>query len=409
MKRLMLAILAGFCALSLFPQQLQHVTGVTNVEVPVRVYAGDKFVDSLTLNDFEVLEDGVPQKVVASYLIKKTDILRREENQTLEPRTNRTFYLFFEIYEYLPRLREAITFFVKNVLGPRDDLMLVTSMESYSFKRGILTRLSRDQVIDQMNGIVRMDTVTGNTEYRHTLNDLKIPAKKLSAIFAQGDPSSTVGTDAGIWGGLRDSEGEVQNLLEEYRAGLARLDSMRTVDEKKIMDFARILKQVEGQKYVFLFYQREFLPLLDKKILSHYLDNQSETVQMTMRELFSYQTRRPAINAEAIKRAYSDSSIAIHFLYLTTSPEQTPGISFEEHSEDIFTPFLEIAEATGGLTESTSNPQFAMQKAAEASENYYILYYAPANSRADGKFKKISVKVKGQGYRVTNRSGYFAN
>jgi len=39
----------------------------------------------------------------------------------------------------------------------------------------------------------------------------------------------------------------------------------------------------------------------------------------------------------------------------------------EEHSEDIFQPFLEMAKATGGLAESSANPSSMMKKAGEAS------------------------------------------
>jgi hypothetical protein len=48
-------------------------------------------------------------------------------------------------------------------------------------------------------------------------------------------------------------------------------------------------------------------------------------------------------------------------------------------------------------------------KAVQDSENYYLLYYSPKNYTADGKFKKITVKVKGQNYRITHRSGYIAD
>lgn len=72
--------LLGICAFlgmgSLVSQQLQHEVTVVNVEVPVRVFDGDRFVEGLTLNDFEVYEDGVPQKVEAAYLIRKTTVLR---------------------------------------------------------------------------------------------------------------------------------------------------------------------------------------------------------------------------------------------------------------------------------------------------------------------------------------------
>ena len=38
-------------------------TLVVNIEVPVRVFDGKRFVDNLSIDDFEVYEEGVLQKV----------------------------------------------------------------------------------------------------------------------------------------------------------------------------------------------------------------------------------------------------------------------------------------------------------------------------------------------------------
>jgi len=50
-----------------------------------------------------------------------------------------------------------------------------------------------------------------------------------------------------------------------------------------------------------------------------------------------------------------------------------------------------------------------MKKAADASENYYLLYYSPKNYVANGKFKEIKIKVKGQRYKISHRAGYIAD
>jgi len=50
-----------------------------------------------------------------------------------------------------------------------------------------------------------------------------------------------------------------------------------------------------------------------------------------------------------------------------------------------------------------------MKKAADASENYYLLYYSPKNYVANGKFMEIKIKVKGQRYRISHRAGYIAD
>ncbi|MBU1337777.1 MAG: hypothetical protein KKD56_01770 [Acidobacteria bacterium] len=75
----------------------------------------------------------------------------------------------------------------------------------------------------------------------------------------------------------------------------------------------------------------------------------------------------------------------------------------------IFALILVMAKATGGLTESTQNPAFALRQASEASRNYYLLYYRPQIYRVDGKFRRIEVKVKGGRYRITHRAGYIAD
>ncbi len=101
-----------------------------------------------------------------------------------------------------------------------------------------------------------------------------------------------------------------------------------------------------------------------------------------------------------------DSSITIHFLYLTTIPDGIPRAQMEERSWDVYESFSEMAQATGGLRASSSNTASLMEKASSASENYYLLYYSPKDKTADGRFRNIEVKVKAEGCRVTHLAGY---
>ena len=57
-------------------QDIQHEAIAINIEVPVRVFKGDTFIDNLTINDFELFEDGILQKIEAVYLIKTNNIER---------------------------------------------------------------------------------------------------------------------------------------------------------------------------------------------------------------------------------------------------------------------------------------------------------------------------------------------
>lgn len=140
------------------------------------------------------------------------------------------------------------------------------------------------------------------------------------------------------------------------------------------------------------------------------LESQSTPyVQLKLLPVFGYFFRDILFNVDRIKKAFADSSITINFLFFTKPAMHIPGIRMEEHSEDLFSTFREMAPATGGITESSANPEFLFKQASDASENYYLLYYSPRNYRADGKFREIKVKVKGKNYRITHRTGYFAN
>ena len=82
MKKKLIAIVGvvglAVCCLAVAGQDLQHDVSVVNIEVPVRVFKGDNFIDNLSLKDFDLYENGILQEIDAVYLIKKTDVSREE-------------------------------------------------------------------------------------------------------------------------------------------------------------------------------------------------------------------------------------------------------------------------------------------------------------------------------------------
>jgi hypothetical protein len=183
------------------------------------------------------------------------------------------------------------------------------------------------------------------------------------------------------------------------------------VDERKFLRVADYLKSREGAKHVFIFYQREYVPKIDPRVVDLYvsLNQDRMDIAQNILGLFELHKRDPGINLNRIKQAYADSSISAHFLFLTTPADNARGVKMEEQSEDVFRVFLEMARASGGSAQSSANADFLMRKASEASENYYLLYYSPKDYSPDGKFKNISVKVKTGNYSVSHRAGYIAD
>lgn len=406
----MLAVLLLGCAV--FAQQIQEESLVVNIEVPVRVFKGNTFVDNLTIDDFEVFENGIPQKIEAVYLIRKRTVERSEEKKRFSPQTSRDFYLFFEISEYSAKIGEAIEYFIQNVIVPGDSLTVITPLKSYRMKSKTFEVMPKSEVVKQLKTIVRRDALTGNSEYRATLDEVARMARALSAgINANPEESRAMASLTGGSSGLEFEDLGVDEQLNLYANHLYKLENLRKVDEEKLMDFARILKDRQGQKYVFMFYQREFIPQIEPRILNQYIDQFQDRpdIIQTILSLFEFYKREIGFNVDKVKQAYSDSSISIHFLFITKPPKHVFGIRFEEHSEDIYTAFKEMARATGGFAESSMNPDFLLRQAVEAAENYYLLYYSPKDYKPDGKFREIEVRVKKPGLRVSHRAGYFAN
>jgi len=363
--------------LILFAQEIQHETIAINIEVPVRVFTKGQFVEELTIKDFEVYEDGVNQEILALYLVKRT-VIEREETEIdtkqarkiFIPETSRTFVLIFEMMDYFPKTRDALDYFFENVFSPGDSLYVVTPLETYSFEKEILDKTPREQLVEQLNRKLMKDIRSAAREYKSMIRDLEWLANV-------DDPSGSKAKAAGM----------ILRQIREYRY----------FDEEKLMEFKDQLKDIEGQKYVFLFYQQQIIPIPGG--------------------IPSTGEKRVSFNVKNVKQSFADSSININFIFLTKTEQHhldmfrmdPTGLTLDNISAEIFGAFNEVAEATGGITDSSANIASSFQRAVISSENYYLLYYAPKNYKADGRFKNIKVKVKGRNYRVTHRTGYLAD
>jgi hypothetical protein len=411
MKKLLVAFFYFLLCLSLYSQKAFVETSlVVNVEVPVRVFEGNEFVNDLTLGDFQILEDGIPQKIEAVHLVKNKSVLRSEGKEKFVPETSRSFFLFFEISQYSPKLEETIDYFFQNVFLPGDDLIFVSPLKTYQLKEIALYAKSKAEIREEMKELLRKDTVAGNSEYYNLVHDLANTIKDFKRI-------SHLETDRPY---LQHSQNikiefEEKAMMEEvvmsYADILSRLENLRKIDELKLLDFAKFLKTKEGQKYIYLFYEREFLPRIDPddldQAISEHLRYQ-RNFQQTYPDIQSLARGGITFDVDRVKQAYADSSVSVHFLFITNPPIHMPGISMEERSDDIYGAFKEMARATGGFIMSSSNPAVLLQEALKASESYYLLYYRPKNYSIDGKFKAIKVRVKNKNYKVLHRQGYIA-
>lgn len=409
MRRSLLVFSFFLFCFSVFPHQVAEEAVVVNIEVPVRVFQNGDFVEDLTIRDFEIFEEGIPQRIEAVYLVKKRTVERSEEKKRFVPSTQRMFFLFFEISEYSSEIGEAIDYFHENVLIPGDNLIIVTPMNTYRLRSRVMEFQSKKELSGQLKEILRKEALIGNAEYRGAVQELVGLAKSLSQGGFAGGGNETAQLDEYTLSGYGRMSHDKQLL--KYLNTLERIRKLRRVDQEKLLAFADALKNEAGQKYVFMIYQREYIPQIEPHILNKYLAYYQDKPHI-LRGLYSMtETSRRDISfdVDLVKQAYADSSIAIHFLFLTPAIEHVQGVYFQERSEDIFGAFREMAEATGGFVDSSANPAASFRRAIDAAENYYLLYYSPQKYIKDGRFKKIRVRVKDKNFKVLHRMGYFSD
>ncbi|OGD18092.1 MAG: hypothetical protein A2W03_14585 [Candidatus Aminicenantes bacterium RBG_16_63_16] len=227
-------------------------------------------------------------------------------------------------------------------------------------------------ISDQLKGKIRHDVASGSGKLRSLLRDL-------------------------------ESVANIDGLDEDIRAQTAKnimraIREEKLLEEKKLHRLAASLKSLEGQKDVFLFYQEEAL-----RIPGEFAE-------------FEEFRRDLLFDPEEVKRAFVDSGGSILFLLITKTAQHSldaASLSPEamvtvRQSQDFFSVFREMAVATGGSIESSSDAASIFRRAVEASENYYLLYYSPTDFKPDGKFRKIEVKLKTGGFRILHRAGYIA-
>ncbi len=404
MRRAVISLGLVFICFTLFAQQASFEATAVNVEVTVRVLDGNRFVDNLTIDDFGVYEDGKLQQVQALYFFNKTQIRRREEIREFSPSQQRHFYLFFEISKYSSQIENAVDNFTRNILSPGDSLTIVTPSKIYKMKSKTLQVFPQKELSRQISQILRDDVLSARVEYKNIFRDIESVARALHA-FQSGNVLEVMRDPATG----RIIELDQDGLMIRYMSLLKILEEMRKVNEERLIGLSQLLKGQEGQKDIFFFYQREFIPVVEPQLFQAFSKLSVDTLDFSysLSYLNEFLGRDLAFDIERIKRAFIDSNTAFHFLFFSRPQKKIPGLNMISESGKMFESLKEIAATTGGLVDSSDKPGLLFQKKVEVLDNYYLLYYSPKDYKADGSFRSIVVKVKNKDYSVSYRKGYF--
>jgi len=374
-------------------------TALVEVDIIVKDKDG-RFVSGMTADDFEVLEEGKPQKIQHFYLVTETPTTSIEpRGDVLLPRSpdqtnRRIFVLFFDSDHLsagvLERLKYAAMSFVNAALTAGDLAGVFTNGVLW---HGHLTT-DKQELLDGIRSVSPAFETTGTrlaqlVEYPRIESELdatRIEAGDQQLLDSVADQNCTTERDACAQEGGREYVVVKLQRKAQYFVSEARRAARATLDTLGYL--SRNLAPLEGRKTIMMlsegFYTQDVLSTLPQ------VAGQASRAGVTIYTVNARGTRG------AGGRIMPDASVSMGSLSLH-------GDSSEE-GLDI------LAGQTGGVAYRHRDDVTAeLKEVASDTSTYYVLAYSPENSVLDNKFRKIELKTKWAGLTVRARRGYVAS
>lgn len=381
-------------------------SGTQVVEVDARVFDKDgRFVTTLTRDDFEVLEDGVPQELVAMELVGTSagsaatpaqPIEPTEPTEPVEPAplvpAPQTWIFFFDLNHLTPgggfdRARKAAADYVRTTFKEGDLAGVVAGGKMINNR---LTSV-RAELVAAVESI-KPQTESRNRraeltrEWPRLLNEeeaIQIADNNMEAIgravtrACSDDPDACkqVPPDAAV----REKGQRLTSDMQ--RSTLETLQSLNALSTG--------LARLAGPKAV-VFFSDGFA-----------IAGRDSTLRSVVGQAARAGARFYSIDVRGLDR--QGGSGIIDQAHATDAAG--PATRFDAMEDG----FNSLAVDTGGLMiRNENNIGRALETISRDASLYYVLGYQPANATFDGKYRSIDVRVKRDGLKVRARRGYLA-
>jgi len=382
-------------------------SAITVVSLPIFVTDGaGRAVAGLLQGDFEISDDTKPVPLVGFREIDATDPLPDAEALD-SPAARRQFLLLFDVSftsaAGLMRARQAARQFVDEGLGPRD----LAAVATLSGNRGpqLLVGFTSDR--DQLRRAIA------------TLGVLR-PARRADPLGLVYDLTEVGSAHADEI--TPEGAGRTETTLDDTARQIQlRYQQAEKSDHRQrtrgflqgMADLARALDALQGRKQVILLSAGfDATPLIGQSPQDSFqaseMINRGRFWEVRSEDRFGDSSLRSEM--EAALKAFSTSDSVIHAVDVAglaargdmRFQNSEPGYGAGQES------LARIASLGGGrLFKSTNDVSAILRDILEMSRHYYLAAFEPPAAKGAGKFHKLKVRVKGKGYRVSHRSGYF--
>jgi VWFA-related protein len=365
---------------------------VTNVDVVVTDSKGNRVV-GLTADDFEVKQDGIPQKITNFYAVTGGKVLL-EDGKTVAldapagaadvPAPLKAHYVFYiDNLNIQPqnrnRMFKRLKEFIPQAVGPNAEGMVVTFNRSVKVRRPFTSDAN-----DLVGAIEQIELETGG--------GTTLQGERRDAIQKISDARSS---------------GEASSVARTYAQSL-RNDLEFTIDG--IKETIDSLAGIQGRKN--FLYVSEGLPASAGFELFEAIRTKFQDTSATMQEFdFDMNTRYlkivQAANANGVTIYALDAS-GLTTGDLLTAENRTTDVHLNEFMvrQNMQGPIRTLAEETGGIAAINTNDwKSSLDQIASDFSNFYSLGYRSAKGAID-RPHKIDVAVKRKGMNVRTRTSF---
>jgi VWFA-related protein len=387
--------------------------------------ARGRLVPGLQQGDFRLFEDGKPQTLAQFVVAVRPGSAAvpaappEPEPAPAAPRgPGRNVVVFVDDLHIAPGhldfAREALRRFAAEFLGPDDRVALVTSSGPGGVQELTLDRAALAAAIDRLAlrqatvGAARgsqMTAVQAELILRGDPSALQLATRNMrdeagSVYSAQGPRAALDAAGGASPASIVDStdRAAAQEVMRQARGILAEELRFSEVTLVQLDDVLRGLGSLPGRKLCLL-------------VSDGFLVGTGTSDERTrhLRSVIDAATRSGAVvyalDTHGLTTTVADSS-AGGVPAPAGLPERVDRLSAQEYRETL----SGLANDTGGfLVRGTNDLATGLRRMLEDNDVYYLMAYEPTNTKRDGKFRRIEVRLPGHpDYVVRTRRGYLA-
>jgi VWFA-related protein len=357
---------------------------VINVDVTVTNRAGAPVTD-LTPDDFEVLEDGKPQKITNFYVVDHAavrDELAGSSNPAPSARFRRKAVLLVDNHFIDKKRRNDALVQLRKFIDS-------DYASDYDWSIGIISA-----------GVHVIQPFTADKAAINATIDRVMGGGVIGQVVAIdhgpiGDPSEPVGATAVARRAFAERDTDLVNLDNDARFATS-LEAIRA-SARAVIDACRAYASVDGKKLIVLVTSGMEIDNRQGDV-RNWRPGDNDRKAAEIRESMVREANAANFNIYVVNAGGVTNPVA----GFDVSQGETASLG-EVRTLDSFPAAL--ASQTGGMYLTSNTIGASIRKIDAISATFYSIGYRPSHFE-DGKYHAIKVRVKKPGYEVFSRSGY---